>query len=30
MIFLYPGGTLDQSQNFMGCKLDQDPSSDYF
>ena len=26
MIYLYPGGDLDHSQNLMGSKLNQDPS----
>ena len=27
---LYPDSNLDHSQNLMGSKLDQDPSSDFF
>ena len=28
--FLYPDGDPDHSQNVMGAKLDQDPSSHFF
>ena len=27
---MYPDGDPNQSQNLMGSKLDQDPSSDFF
>ena len=27
--FLYSDGDLDQSQNLIGSKLDQDPTSDF-
>ena len=30
LFFLYPDGDRDYAQNFMGSKLDQDPSSDSF
>ena len=29
-MFLYPDADQDRSQNLMGCKFDQDPSSDFF
>ena len=30
IIFLYPGGDLDHSQNLLGSMLDQEPSHFYF